>query len=234
MTAGTILWDFDGTLVSRPRMWSAACMEALDQLTPGHPVTREDLRRGMSTRFPWHDAARSYAHLTEPDAWWAHVSTHFQQVLQGLGVRGPLHPVTDRIRADIVDASRYTVYDDVHPTLSQLAEDGWQHVIVSNHVPELPAIVQALGLAAYFKGVLSSAIVGFEKPNPRIFQRALEMTAPDLPVWMIGDNVTADCLSVRSFGIRAILVRNDTAEFAPRAPDLYAASSLIRAGIYPG
>jgi putative hydrolase of the HAD superfamily len=114
-----------------------------------------------------------------------------------------------------------------------LAEDGWQHVIVSNHVPELHTIVDALGLAAYFKGVVSSAIVGFEKPNPRIFQHALQMTAPDLPVWMIGDNVTADCLSVGSFGIRAILVRNETAEFAPRARDLYTASAVIRAGGLP-
>ena len=71
---------------------------------------------------------------------------------------------------------------------------------------------------------------GFEKPNPRIFQHALEMTVPGLPVWMIGDNVTADCLSVGSFGIRAILVRNETAQFTPRARDLYAASALIRAG----
>jgi putative hydrolase of the HAD superfamily len=228
--SGTIFWDFDGTLVSRPRMWSAACMEALDVLVPDHSVVVDDLRRGISRGLPWHEPERSYVHITEPDAWWAHVSTHFHDVLHGLGVRTDMERVTNRMRQTITDASRYGVYEDVVPALEGLAEDGWRHVIVSNHVPELAEIVRQLDLNEYFAAVVSSSRVGFEKPNPRIFLHALELAVADRPVWMIGDNVTADCLSVRDLGIDAILVRTDSAAFEPRARDLLVAVDMIRSG----
>jgi putative hydrolase of the HAD superfamily len=160
--AGTIFWDFDGTLVSRPLMWSGACMEALDDLLPGHAVPLEALRNGIATGFPWHDPQRSYVHLSDPDDWWAHLAGRFQGVLRGLGVEGVLDPITDRIRQTIVDASRYTLYDDVIPTLGMLAAEGWRHVIVSNHIPELDQVVAALGLNDFFSAVISSARVGYE------------------------------------------------------------------------
>lgn len=209
-------------------MWSTACMEALDELVPDHSVVVDDLRRGISSGLPWHEPERSYAHITEPDSWWAHVSTHFHHVLRDLGVRKDMERVTNRMRQIIADASRYAVHEDVLPALQGLAEDGWRHVIVSNHVPELDQIVRQLDLGEYFIGVVSSSRVGFEKPNPRIFLHALQLAVPDRPVWMIGDNVTADCLSVRDLGIHPILVRTNSAAFEPRARDLLAAADMIR------
>jgi HAD superfamily hydrolase (TIGR01549 family) len=227
--AGTIFWDFDGTLVSRPRMWSGACMEALDELAPGHTVEIEALRRGLSSGFPWNEPDRSYAHLAEPDDWWAYVAGQFQVVLRGLGVQESLSSITERIRQTIVDASRYRVYDDVVETLSALKAEGWRHIIVSNHIPELTQLVARLGLSELFSDVVCSARVGYEKPNAEIFRHALRKAAPERPVWMVGDNVKADCQPAADLGIHAILVRT-SCQFAPYAPDLRAAADLIRAG----
>ena len=199
----------------------------IDELAPGHTVAIEELRHGLSSGFPWNEPDRSYAHLSEPDDWWAHVSGHFQIVLRGLGIQQPLGSITDRIRQTIVDASRYRVYDDVVETLSALQTEGWRHIIVSNHIPELDHVVARLGLADLFSDVVCSARVGYEKPHLEIFRHALRKAVPERPVWMVGDNVRADCLAVADLGIRAILVRT-SGQFVPYAPDLRAAADLIR------
>ena len=41
----------------------------------------------------------------------------------------------EALRTDILDASRYTLFDDAVPVLSRLHERGWRQIIVSNHVP---------------------------------------------------------------------------------------------------
>ena len=224
---GTVFWDFDGTLVSRPLMWSSACLEALDALLPGHAVYAESLRTGIAAGFPWHDPEQSYVHLREPDAWWAHVANRFHVVLRELAVTAALDPITNRIRESITDASRYSLYDDVIPTLDALAAEGWRHVVVSNHIPELDQVVAQLGLNDLVDAVVSSARVGYEKPRPEIFRYALRHAIPNRPVWMIGDNAKADCLATSDLGISAILVRTEGG-FAPYAPDLCAAADHIR------
>ena len=120
VSPGTVFWDFDGTLVARPRMWSSACLDALDEFIPGHTVTVEGLRKGISWGFPWHAPEQSYTHITEPSAWWAHLAAHFHVVLQDLGVHRDLGRITTRLRQHIIDASRYTVYDEVRPALEAL------------------------------------------------------------------------------------------------------------------
>ncbi len=94
------------------------------------------------------------------------------------------------------------------------------------HVPELPRIVDDLGIGAFFHIVLTSGIVGYEKPHDRMFEAAVANSVPARPIWMLGDNVHADCLPVGAFGARAILVRA-TGDFDPRAEDLWQALAVI-------
>ncbi len=42
-------------------------------------------------------------------------------------------------RARFVDHTvSWELFDDTLPALDQLSADGWSHVVLSNHVPELP------------------------------------------------------------------------------------------------
>ena len=68
-----------------------------------------------------------------------------------------------------VDPRHWAVFDDTKPTLTRRREAGWRHLIVSNHVPELPQLVQDLGLAEFIDEVLTSATTGYEKPHPQMF-----------------------------------------------------------------
>jgi putative hydrolase of the HAD superfamily len=82
---------------------------------------------------------------------------------------------------------------------------GYENVILSNHGPELPRLVETLGLSRWIALTISSAAVGAEKPHRRIFEYALSATEAGPYTWMIGDNPDADVSGARQAGIRAIL-----------------------------
>ena len=77
-------------------------------------------------------------------------------------------------------------------------------MILSNHAPELPQLVADLGLAPLIDRTITSAMVGAEKPNRRIFEYAMDVADAGDDVWMVGDNPVADIGGAEAVGIRAI------------------------------
>ena len=101
-------------------------------------------------------------------------------------------------------------------------------MIVSNHIPELTDLVQGLDLARHFEAIVSSGVVGYEKPHRRLFEAALRHVRPGETVWMIGDNPDADCRPVCQLGMNAVLVRGlRTGRFEREAPGLLEALELF-------
>ena len=99
------------------------------------------------------------------------------------------------------------MFEDTIPALTKLEQEGWKHVIVSNHVPELEALVSHLGIHEYVQEVFTSALVGYEKPHQKMFEHVLSHIQSNDDMWMIGDSVAADINGAASVGIKGILVR---------------------------
>jgi FMN phosphatase YigB (HAD superfamily) len=226
---GALWWDFDGTLVSRPMMWSEVAMRLLDRYSPGHGVTREVLDAQVSQGMPWHRSDHAHPDLASPGLWWEAVFRRCVEIFETLGL--PVLATTTafaELRSDILSAGRYVVFDDVVPALKRAAASGWRNLIVSNHVPELESLVSDLGLAPLFESIVSSGVVGYEKPHPLLFEEALRRTGADRPIWMIGDNASADCAPVCAMGNNAVLVRSTAIDtFEQHADDLPGALDLI-------
>ncbi len=152
-----------------------------------------------------------HPHLTTPEVWWTEVEYILTRAYRGVGCSASdAEQFALLAHHKYIDVSEWFLYDDVIPTLTVLMQE-WEHVILSNHVPELPAIVNALGLDTYVRTTFSSACLGYEKPYPQAFERALASLGNPSTVWMIGDNVEADILGAEAVGIPAILVRKQDA-----------------------
>jgi putative hydrolase of the HAD superfamily len=225
------LWDFDGTLAFRPGMWRGCLSETLDEHQPGHGIAPEELGPFLRDGFPWHRPETAHPELCEPEVWWQTIEGLLARAYQGVGINGPRARELARLaRHRYIDVSGWRLYDDTVPTLERLHADGWGHVIVSNHVPELSRLVESLGLSTLIDTVFSSAVTGYEKPHRAAFEIALQHCEFPRRVWMIGDNPVADVVGAEAAGIPAILVRSNGEQGIRHAADLRAVVPIVGDG----
>ncbi len=205
-----LIWDFDGTLGHRrgDTGWTMLLEEVLDAEERGHGHSAETFRPYLREGFPWHRPDVPHLELCgDPDGWWAGVQLQLARAYEAAGYR----PARARELATVsrrlyVEPAGWSLFDDALPTLERLAGKGWKHAILSNHVPELGAIVTGLGLDRLVVALSCSADTGYEKPHPLSYASVLEPLEPT-EAWMIGDNVVADVLGAEAIGIPAVLVR---------------------------
>lgn len=99
----------------------------------------------------------------------------------------------------------WKLYEDVVENLEALKDKGIRLAMISNWDSRLPALIEQLGISRYFEKVIVSALVGYEKPHPAIFQIALENTGLDgSEVVYIGDDLFLDYQAARKAGLHAI------------------------------
>jgi putative hydrolase of the HAD superfamily len=235
MATRVVFWDFEGTLAARPGLWRQCLVDVLDEMLPGHGVTPDDVAPGLRSRFPWHDWRRAHPELSHPDAWWDALGPVLTGAYAGAGLTpDDAARAAARVRTCYTDPAFWTVYTDVPPALELLRRAGWRHVIVSNHVPELPELVLRLLPAGLFDVVLTSAATGYEKPHPRMYEVALAAAGRPSAAWMVGDNPEADVRGAEACAIPAILVRTTAEDGMRRAENALGAARIILGGEAPG
>jgi putative hydrolase of the HAD superfamily len=205
-----LMWDFGRTLSNHGAVWSNSVLEVLHREYPEKTVTRDRIKPYFGKGFPWHTPEIAHDHIKNADQWWLELMQPIlNQVFTVLEIpEDQFEALMQAARQECLDPKRWTLYDDVIPTLEKLSSLGWKHVILSNHVPELEEIVQKLEIRHFFEHVFTSGIVGFEKPNPRFFDFALSSIGAENQIIMIGDNPEHDIEGAAQFGIPGILVRD--------------------------
>ncbi len=202
-----IFWDFDGTLAHSRRLWSGAALEALLALAPDFPMDLERMRGLMGDCYPWDQPEEQYQNL-QGEEWWRFMETQFAEAYQRGGAEAELaRQAAQGVRRRILQPERYRLFEDSVWALEQCKSQGIQNILLSNNYPELPEIVQALGLAPYLDGMAVSGLLGWDKPWPPIFQYAQELAGPSARCLMAGDNPQADIAGAQALGIPAALVR---------------------------
>ncbi len=74
--------------------------------------------------------------------------------------------------------------------------------VVSNFTGNLEVCLEELGVMQYFSIVADSGRVGITKPDPRLFQHALNWPGHGAgPVWMVGDNFDSDIRPAAALGM---------------------------------
>jgi putative hydrolase of the HAD superfamily len=204
-----LIWDFDDTLGHRAEgKWTASLVKVLQIERPDFPVQAEAIRPHMQSGFPWMSPDAPHTHITSADAWWESLHPLFARTFRSIGFPSDEADYLAReVRHVYADPSAWRLFDDTQPTLRELADSGWRHCMLSNHVPELPLILSHLGILEEFAAVVNSAEIGYEKPHPQAFKRVLDLLREPEAVWMIGDSYEMDIAGARALGIPGILVR---------------------------
>lgn len=169
MAEKATLWDFDGTLGYREGLWSGCLAEVLQAHEPDAGFTRDDVRPLLHNGFPWHTPDVAHPELSTPEAWWEAVEELLYRACCELGLgEDKARRYARETHERYIDVAGFRLFDETIPVLRALAERGWHHIILSNHVPELRDLVEGLRLAELVDEVLSSAVTGYEN---RILKR---------------------------------------------------------------
>jgi HAD superfamily hydrolase (TIGR01509 family) len=131
---------------------------------------------------------------------------YFNLVLHHAGV--PQTAGTDAALAELREYHRLDnlwehVEPDVVPALAALRARGLRLVVVSNANGRLRHLFDRVGLAQWFDHLLDSHEWGVEKPDPRLFQLALEQSRADASSTVhVGDLYHVDVIGARRAGLR--------------------------------
>jgi REG-2-like HAD superfamily hydrolase len=136
-------------------------------------------------------------------------------VLRSIGHSELDEPVFRSIEAAFARVSAWHVFPDVQPAVETLRDAGVRLGVISNWLWGGPELIHDLDLARHFEALVISARVGYQKPHPRIFERALELLSvtPERALH-VGDNYQADVLGARRVGIQPVLIDRHSSDLA--------------------
>lgn len=101
-------------------------------------------------------------------------------------------------------------FEDVVPTLKKLSRKGYEFGVITNGlaVKQWEKLIR-LGIQDFFKVVVISEEVGFEKPGKEIFEKALKLAfCKAEEVVMIGDkeeDMAASKVGIRTIGLKEVV-----------------------------
>jgi putative hydrolase of the HAD superfamily len=126
-------------------------------------------------------------------------------LLEALDLPGLDHATAREL---MLGALEFVPYPDALPTLEALRDH--RLVVVSNWDCSLADWLGPAGLLEHVDAVVTSAEAGVAKPDPAIFERALDLAGAvaDEAVH-VGDSLDNDVAGARAAGIRPVLVARD-------------------------
>ena len=199
-----LLLDAGGVLVRPNFARVAQALQArgvevgADALAAAEPLAKKDLDRPPSPGL-----------ATDRERGWL----YFNLVLDHAGVARSA--ATDGALVDLKAwHDRQNLWEDVpagvRESLLRFRAAGLRLAVVSNANGTVQALFDRLGLAGAFDAILDSQVEGVEKPDPRLFERALaRLGASREAAVHVGDIYHVDVVGARAAGIRPVLLDSD-------------------------
>jgi putative hydrolase of the HAD superfamily len=131
--------------------------------------------------------------------------------LEAAGVQADRETVR-RVRQYFVDEIdthgwTYSMFEDVMPAVTQLEDAGIKRAVISNADADVTEFCLHMGFAPHMDLIVTSALVGYEKPDSRTYFAALDPLgiAPE-DALHVGDQVLSDVVGARAIGMHAALI----------------------------
>ncbi len=196
MKYAAVVFDLFGTLVNN--LPYEEYQNILRQVASVLTVPFNDFRQ------LWSETAHERSVGTFPN-----VEANIEYICKKLGVN------TDNTQIMLATKIRYNFVantmeprEDALDALSRLKSQGFKIGLISNCSPETPVIWKNTPLAPLFDVAIFSCLVGLQKPDPRIYQMAVEKLAvkPENCLY-IGDGDYQELSGASQVGMNPVLIR---------------------------
>jgi HAD superfamily hydrolase (TIGR01549 family) len=197
----TVFLDAGGVIITPdfPRLAAALARRGIaaspEALAAAEPYVKQELDHGPTIQAT-DDSRRGYV--------------YFDRILELAGI--PASPAATEAVEELVSFNdREGAFDVVTPgavdALTRLRQASCQLVVVSNSNGRVRRILRRTGIAPHVDLVLDSYEEGVEKPDPRIFEIALERSRADRRATIhCGDIYHIDVVGARAAGLPAVLL----------------------------
>ena len=107
---------------------------------------------------------------------------------------------------EILKVKMVRLFPNAERTLNELERRGIKLALLTNGAAESQKTkIRKMELEAHFAVCLIEGEVGFGKPDPRIFQMAVDkLQVSPVDTWMVGDRLEFDILGAQNVGIKGI------------------------------
>ena len=118
----------------------------------------------------------------------------------------------EMVRAHMEGLARTVKFpEENEKALDDVRNKGYRMAIISNfdYAPTAYSLIQKFGIGRYFESIVISEEVGWRKPKPVIFRRAIELLniLPEEALF-VGDNFGADICGAKGVGMDAVWLNN--------------------------
>ena len=210
MSIRAVIFDLGNTLVYFDGRWPLVLSQSERELAQALQENGFSLDAELVERL-FRQRMKDYRQSREDDLVEHSTAAVFQGMMDDLGYphvpEDVLRDVLARIYA--VTQRHWIPEEDALPTIKALRERGYLLGVVSNagDDADVQTLVDKVGIRPYLDFIVSSAAFGFRKPDPRIFQFALDCWGV-LPeeVAMVGDTLEADILGANQAGLFSVWI----------------------------
>ena len=205
-----IIFDVNGTLLGYddPLGFEKRFAQACGDL--GHPVTVDRVVAAFSRLVQeWAKLKNAGAQRASSEEQYRRTMTWaYQLMLEDLQVPGDPHRKADALyERFIVREGFMPLFSDVEDTLKLLRRQRLRLGILSNFPPHLEETLEMHGIHGYFDFFVVSSLVGLEKPDPAIFELAVDKAlARKEEICYVGDDLDDDVRGAEAIGLSAIWI----------------------------
>lgn len=232
MTVEIVFFDAGETILHPHPSFPELFAEVVAQQRPGTAVSARRVAEVQAELAPHlvelaHESGVDRPSLSPDDSrvFWSHL---YRSFLARLGIED--EGLVAALYATFSDSSSYRLYDDALPALERLAGAGYRLGLISNFEAWLQEMLVELEVGHVFDVSVISGLAGVEKPDPVIYELALERArvAPARAVH-VGDSPALDIEPARKVGMRAVLLDRwgRYPEHAPRIASLKELPDLV-------
>lgn len=169
-----------------------------------------------------------YKSVEEETAFWRR---YYRELLLGEGVTGDLENRAEALFR-LMWLQGYQPYPETVEVLEWFKAHGFRMGVISDTSPSLPLTLEAAGIGKYFECAVCSDLAGAQKPDPRIYQTALDELGVTAKESLYVDDYDVEADGARALGFTAFhLDRSRPGDGAWRISSLRDMVSYLEKGL---